>query len=91
MSRAVAPIAVRMPISCVRRLTGTVKLTKLRLIDPQDDALEPVANWVCGGAASQISLKLIIPSCRIVDQRGRLRTVYPGTHVVREGDEQPRA
>ena len=39
----------------------TVKLTKTRLIDPQDDGLEPVVNRVCRGSVSPISLNLTIP------------------------------
>ena len=30
----------------------TVRLTKTRLIDPRDDGLEPVVNWVCSGSLS---------------------------------------
>ena len=41
---------------------GIVKLTKTRLIDPQDDGLEPVVNRVCRGSVSPISLNLTIPS-----------------------------
>ena len=40
----------------------TVKLTKTRLIDPQDDGLEPVVNRVCRGSVSPISLNLTIPT-----------------------------
>ena len=40
---------------------GIVKLTKTRLIDPQDDGLEPVVNRVCRGSVSPISLNLTIP------------------------------
>ena len=46
----------------VRLRMGIVKLTKTRLIDPQDDGLEPVVNRVCRGSVSPISLNLTIPS-----------------------------
>ena len=40
---------------------GIVKLTKTRLVDPQDDGLKPVVNRVCRGSVSPISLNLTIP------------------------------
>ena len=40
----------------------TVKLTKTRLIDPQDDGSSPVVNRACWASVSPILLNLTVPA-----------------------------
>ncbi len=40
---------------------GIVKLTKIRLTDPQDDGFDPGVSRTCWGAVSPILLNLTIP------------------------------
>ena len=69
--------AAAVPDSAVTALEGIVKLTKTRLIDPQDDGLEPVVNRVCRGAVSPSSLNLTIPVAPLVADRATFRAPAP--------------